>query len=62
LLMVPGIEVVGRLPAEIGTAAMFSAGRLTGSARADAAEAFLRFLRSDQAASELLAWGLEPSG
>lgn len=61
LLVVPGIEVIGRLPAEIGTTAIFSAGLMTVSRQAEAAATFTRFLASADAAPILLRSGLEPA-
>lgn len=58
LLMVPGIEVVGPLPADINTTATFSAGLLT---RSPAAEALLRYLVSPDVAALLRRGGLEPA-
>lgn len=62
LLVVPGIEVVGPLPPEIQTAAMFSGGVLSGSADAEIARGFLRFLAGPEAAPVLAASGLKPAG
>ena len=61
LLVVPGIDVVGKLPDEIGTVATFSAGLLTASAQPDAAAALLRFLASPDIAEVLRRSGLEPA-
>ena len=61
LMVVPGIEVVGPLPAEIQTVATFSAGLLAGSGQGEAAEAFLRFLASPGIARVLRRAGLEPA-
>jgi molybdate transport system substrate-binding protein len=60
LLMVPGIEVAGPLPAEIQTVATFSAGLLARSSRSDTAAALLRFLASPEIAPILRRTGLEP--
>ena len=63
LLVVPGIEVVGPLPGDIQTVAIFSAGMLTASAQTDEARAFLRFLASPDVAPVLCAaLVLEPAG
>ena len=62
LLVVPGIAVVGPLPDEIQTAAMFSGGVLTASAEVEAARGFLRFLTGADAAAVLTASGLRPVG
>ena len=61
LMVVPGIEVVGGLPAEIQTVAMFSAGLLTASDQPDAAANFARFLASKEAEPVLRRAGLEPA-
>jgi molybdate transport system substrate-binding protein len=61
LMVVPGIEVVGPLPAEIQTAATFSAGLLTRSEQAEKASALLRFLASPAIAAVLRRAGLEPA-
>jgi molybdate transport system substrate-binding protein len=61
LLVVPGIEVVGPLPVEIQTAAMFSGGVLSSSADPEAAQSFLRFLTGAEAGTVLTAAGLKPA-
>ena len=61
LMVVPGIEVVGPLPAEIQTTATFSAGLLTAATQPDQAAAFLRFLASPTNAEALRRAGLEPA-
>lgn len=61
LMVVPGIEVVGPLPAEIQTVATFSAGMLTGAARPAMAAGLLRFLASPGIAPILRRAGLEPA-
>lgn len=61
LLVVPGIDVVGPLPAEIQTAATFSAGLLTKSVQSEDAASLLRFLASAQAGPILRRSGLEPA-
>jgi molybdate transport system substrate-binding protein len=61
LMVVPGVDIVGALPAEIQTAAIFSAGMLAGTAQAEAAGALLRFLGSPDIAPVLRATGLEPA-
>jgi molybdate transport system substrate-binding protein len=58
LLVVPGIDVVGELPADIQPVTMFSAGVFRGSAQPAAAGAFVRFLSSATAAPILEASGL----
>ena len=61
LMVVPGIEVVGGLPAEVQTVAMFSAGLLAASDRPDLAADFARFLASKDAEPVLRRTGLEPA-
>ncbi|WP_375413892.1 substrate-binding domain-containing protein [uncultured Bradyrhizobium sp.] len=60
LKQVAGVEVVGPIPLDMQSAAVFSAGRLAGSPRAVQSDALLRFLTSAQAASALRQSGLEP--
>ncbi|WP_338661808.1 substrate-binding domain-containing protein [Pararoseomonas sp. SCSIO 73927] len=62
LLAVPGIEVIGRLPEEVGTVAVFGAAPFSGlpADRAGAAGRLIRFLASGEAAPALVAAGLEP--
>jgi ABC-type molybdate transport system substrate-binding protein len=55
----PGGDIVGRLPAEIGEAVTFSAGRFAASRKQDAAVAFLRFLAAAAMADLLRGKGLE---
>ena len=61
LMMVPGIEVVGRLPAEVHSPTMFSAGVFSGSLHGDASARLLQLLSSRESASILRASGLEPA-
>jgi molybdate transport system substrate-binding protein len=61
LMVVPGIEVVGPLPAEIQTIATFSAGLLSRSEQVESASALLRFLASPRIAPVLRRAGLEPA-
>ncbi len=65
LLPLPGIQVVGTLPAEVACITTFSAGLPAtldpGSARADAARALLAFLSSDATAAAKRAHGMEPA-
>lgn len=60
LKLVSGIEVVGPIPRDLQTPAVFSAGRLAISKRAEAAGRLLRFLASPEAAPALYESGLEP--
>ena len=61
LMVVPGIEVVGGLPADVQTVAMFSAGLLAASDQPDLAADFARFLASKDAEPVLRRTGLEPA-
>jgi len=60
LLAVPGIEVIGRLPKEVETVAVFSAAICRAAAEPQAAARLLRFLASAEVAPALEAAGLEP--
>jgi molybdate transport system substrate-binding protein len=59
LKQVKGIEVVGPLPHHLQTPAVFSAGRMTGSKQAAAADLLLKFLASPAATPALIESGLE---
>jgi molybdate transport system substrate-binding protein len=61
LMVVPGIEVVGPLPAEIQTVATFSVGVLAASEQAEQATALLQFLASPAIAAVLRRSGLQPA-
>ena len=61
LMVVPGIEVVGGLPAAVQTVAIFSAGVLTASTQPDATADFAKFLASKEAEPVLRRTGLEPA-
>ena len=60
LKQVAGVEVVGPIPRELQTAAVFSAGRWAASARAAPADALLKYLASPEVAPVLRESGLEP--
>ncbi|SHJ32759.1 molybdate transport system substrate-binding protein [Bradyrhizobium lablabi] len=60
LMQVRGVEVVGPIPRELQTPAVFSAGRLAASVRAVQADALLAYLASAEVAPVLRAAGLEP--
>ena len=60
LMAVPGIELVGPLPAEIQLTTVTSAGIFSGTMQAEAARAFIDFLASPAAARVIRAKGLEP--
>ena len=60
LKQVAGIEVLGPIPRELQTAAVFSAGAMVASPRAAQADQLLRFLASPEVAPVLRDSGLEP--
>ena len=60
LKQIEGIEVVGPIPRELQTPAVFSAGRMAATNKPDEAERLLRFLASPEIAPALRASGLEP--
>jgi molybdate transport system substrate-binding protein len=60
LMVVPGVDIVGPLPAPLQSPAMFSAGVFVDCTEPDGAERFLQFLTSAAAAPMLRAAGLEP--
>jgi len=60
LKQIGGIEVVGPIPLDLQTPAVFSAGRMTAAQRADAAADLLRYLSSAAVAPVLRETGLEP--
>ena len=60
LKQVGGIEVVGPIPHELQTPAVFSAGRMAASNKAAEADRLLRFLASPEVAPVLRESGLEP--
>ncbi|MGV7216991.1 substrate-binding domain-containing protein [Bradyrhizobium sp. UFLA05-112] len=60
LKQVAGIEVVGPIPQDLQTPALFSAGRTTTATNAEAADRLLRYLASPEVAPVLRESGLEP--
>jgi molybdate transport system substrate-binding protein len=60
LMQVDGVELVGPIPRELQTAAVFSAGRLAASVKAVQSDALLNYLASAEVAPMLRAAGLEP--
>jgi molybdate transport system substrate-binding protein len=60
LKQVSGIEIVGPIPHELQTPAVFSAGRMTASKAATQADALLKYLASREVAPVLRESGLEP--
>ena len=62
LMEVPGIDIVGPLPAELGGATVFSGAPFAASSRKAAGAALLRFLSSPDTAPIYRRKGLEPLG
>jgi molybdate transport system substrate-binding protein len=60
LKQVAGIEVVGPIPHELQTAAVFTAGRMASSAKGAEADTLLEYLASPEVAPVLRQSGLEP--
>jgi molybdate transport system substrate-binding protein len=60
LKQIDGVEVVGPIPHELQTPAVFSAGRMTASPKTGEADRLLRFLASSGVAPALRESGLEP--
>jgi molybdate transport system substrate-binding protein len=60
LKQVEGIEVVGPIPRELQTPAVFSAGRMAASQNAGEADRLLGYLASPDVAPALRESGLEP--
>jgi molybdate transport system substrate-binding protein len=60
LMMVPGIDVVGPLPPDVQSPTLFSGCVFSTTGHRAAAEQFLTFLASAEAAPHLTASGLEP--
>lgn len=60
LKQVRGIEVLGPIPHELQTPAVFSAGRMAASTKIDPSDTLLRFLGSSEVAPILRESGLEP--
>ena len=60
LKLVDGIEVVGRIPHDLQTPAVFSAGRLAASNNAAASDRLLKYLASPEVVPALRRSGLEP--
>ncbi len=60
LLEVPGIDYVGRLPAEVQKVTGFSAGVAAGARNPDVARALIEFLASSTAIDTMAKSGLDP--
>jgi molybdate transport system substrate-binding protein len=59
-MAVPGIDIVGKLPAELERGSVFSAGIFAVSGRQSEAARLLRFLSSPEVAPVIRSYGLEP--
>jgi molybdate transport system substrate-binding protein len=62
LMQVPGVDIVGPLPAAVEPGTVFAAGVLAGSAQREAASKLIAHLASPDAARAYAAAGLEPRG
>jgi molybdate transport system substrate-binding protein len=60
LKQVSGVEIVGPIPRELQSPAVFSAGRLAASKRVAQSDALLKYLASPEVAPVLRESGLEP--
>jgi molybdate transport system substrate-binding protein len=60
LMPVPGVDVVGPLPAELQTRIFYSAGIPAGAKQTEAAKQLIRFFVSPEAAPTVRAKGLQP--
>ena len=60
LMVVPGVEIAGAVPDELGSASLFSACVFARSPRLEAAAGLLAFLAGEEAAEVLAATGLDP--
>jgi molybdate transport system substrate-binding protein len=58
---VKGIEIVGPLPPDLGATTTLVGAVHTGAKDADAARAFIKFLRSEEAVGAIRALGMEPA-
>jgi molybdate transport system substrate-binding protein len=60
LLTVPGVEVLGPLPGDMAFTVVYAAGVQSGAAQADAANAFVNYLKSPEAQAVFKAKGYDP--
>ena len=60
LLSVPGVEVVGPLPDDMAFTVVYAAGVQSGATQADAAKAFVNYLKSPEAQAVFKAKGYDP--
>jgi molybdate transport system substrate-binding protein len=61
LLMIPGVELVGKIPPELQTYLMFTASVGVAAKQPEAAKAFIKYLTSPEAAPVIKARGWEPA-
>ncbi|HUL90217.1 MAG TPA: substrate-binding domain-containing protein [Pseudolabrys sp.] len=61
LLSIPGVEVIGPLPGDMAFTVIYAAGVQSGAAQADAAKAFVNFLKSPEAQAVFKAKGYDPA-
>jgi molybdate transport system substrate-binding protein len=61
LLTVPGVEVVGPLPGDMAFTVVYAAGVQAGAAQAEAAKAFVNYLKSPEAQAVFKAKGYDPA-
>lgn len=61
LLSIPGVEVIGPLPGDMAFTVVYAAGVQSGAAQADAAKAFVNFLKSPEAQAVFKAKGYDPA-
>ena len=62
LMVVPGVEIVGRLPAELGGETVFAAGLFHGAAEPELGRALIAALAAPDRADLYRSCGLEPAG
>jgi molybdate transport system substrate-binding protein len=60
LIPVPGVDLVGPIPAEVQKVTIFSAGIVVGAAQPEAGRALIKFLASTAAAPIITRSGLDP--
>jgi molybdate transport system substrate-binding protein len=61
LMAVPGLEIVGPLPGDLGGAFLFSAGILTGSRHEEAGRQLLDLLKRPETLALIKRKGMEPA-
>lgn len=61
LLSVPGVDVVGPLPGDMAFTVVYDAAVQTGAAQAEAAKAFVNYLKSPEAQAVFKAKGYDPT-